>query len=132
MDPLSKRKKRRFVGIPYNVASSSQFCGLSCYATRLLVDLLHQYTGKNNGQLSACWTLMEKRGWKSRGTLHRAFKELKDKGFVVVTRQGMKIKGYATLCAVTWDPINDYKVRYDDHIKINQPALNLWRNQDQQ
>lgn len=132
MDPLSKRKKTRFVGIPYHVVASPQFCALSNPATRLLVDILFQYHGKNNGKLSACWTLMQQRGWNSRGTLYRAFTELKETGFVVITRQGMKVKGFTTLCAVTWYGIDECGVRFDEHIKISPVPLNLWKNGLQQ
>jgi hypothetical protein len=127
MAAAKKRPNRRFVGIPYHVSDSHQFCLLSAHARNLLFDLSHQRTGSNNGALSACWTLMRQRGWKSRGTLHRAFKELQEKGFVVVTRQGMKIRGRPTLCALTWDGIDETKVLYDTGIKPSPVPLNTWK-----
>lgn len=129
----NQKKKARFVGIPYHVANSAQFASLSAYAVKLLVDLLVQYKGGasvkgggNNGKLSACWTLMRKRGWRSTATLYRAKKELIDKGFVVVTRQGMKIRGKPTLLAVTWDGISDCGVNYDSGIEPSNAPLSFW------
>jgi len=122
-----KKKKGRFLGIPYEVASSEEFINLSLKARALIIDLLHQYHGSNNGSQSACWTLMKKRGWKSSSTLYNAFKELKNTGFVIITRQGMKIRGRATLCAITWNGIDDAKVTYDEGIKVSHTPLHLWR-----
>lgn len=61
---------------------------LSAHAVKLLVDLLAQYRGDNNGDLCATWTMMQARGWKSRDTLARALAELVAAGFVTQTRQG--------------------------------------------
>jgi len=60
-----RQTKGRFVGIPYNVANSQQFAALSYRAKALLLDLLLQYNGRNNGSLSACHTLMKNRGAES-------------------------------------------------------------------
>tara|TARA_R110002072_G_scaffold165194_3_gene318366 strand:+ start:1269 stop:1736 length:468 start_codon:yes stop_codon:yes gene_type:complete len=129
-----KRKKKfegRYVGIPHNVVSSAKFIGLSAHAVKLLLDLAFQYTGYNNGNLTACWTFMRERGWKSSSTLHKALRELIDAGFVVITRQGMKVRAYPTLLAITWSGVDEVpKIRYDDGILPNQVPLNLWRFPD--
>jgi hypothetical protein len=52
------------------------------------VDLLAQYQGNNNGDFCAAWTMMSKRGWRSRDTLCKALKELVVNGWIVQTRQG--------------------------------------------
>ena len=123
----NKKPKERFVGIPYHVASSERFCSLSAHAVKLLVDLSHQRNGRNNGQLSPCMALMKERGWKSSSTLHKAFIELKDKGFVVVTKAGKKLRGHPTLVAFTWDGIDDCEVKFDDGIKASGLPLGYWR-----
>lgn len=126
---MAKKKQRgRFVGIPYHMVSSERFCGLSAHAVKLLVDLSYQFTGSNNGKLSPCWVLMEKRGWKSSSTLHKAFTELKVKGFVVVTRAGRKIRGHPTFVALTWNGIDDCGVTYDEGIKVSAVPLNYWQH----
>ncbi|MEQ9007532.1 MAG: hypothetical protein ACFHHU_01865 [Porticoccaceae bacterium] len=121
-----KKKHGRFVGIPYHVVASERFRNLSAHAYKLVVDLSLQRNGKNNGKLSACWTLMKKRGWKSSSTLHKAKNELLDSGFIVVTRRGRKQRGYPTLVAFTWDGIDDCSVDYDEGIKVSSVPLSFW------
>lgn len=120
-----RKPKCRFVGIPYNVANSQQFAVLSYRAKALILDLLLQYNGRNNGSLSACHALMKKRGWPQ-ATLHRTLKELKNTGFVVVTRQGWKQRGRPTLIAFTWNGIDEAKVEYDDGVKVSSQPLGYW------
>ena len=122
-----KKRKGRFIGIPYHIACSKEFINLSHKAKALLIDLLHQYHGANNGSQSACWTLMRERGWKSSSTLYRAFKELQETGFIVVTRQGIKVRGRPTLCAITWQGIDDASADYDLGVKVSSIPLNLWK-----
>ena len=61
-----------FIQLRHDVMRHENFKTLSGNATKLLIDLLSQYNGKNNGDFCAAWTLMKERGWKSKGTLHRA------------------------------------------------------------
>lgn len=98
-----KRAKQRLVDTPYQVVNIDYFAKLSPHANKPLIDMSLQRNGRNNGALSARWTLMAKRGWKSRSTLHRAVTELIGGGFIVVTRRGMKIRGRPTLYALIWD-----------------------------
>lgn len=125
----SKKRKRsgRFIGIPYEIANSSIFANLRAPENKLIIDLLLQYTGRNNGMLSACYTLMEKRGWSST-SLHRAFNKLQHAGIVVVTRQGWKCRGKPTLVALTWHGIDEPRngVVYDCSIKPSEVPLSYW------
>jgi hypothetical protein len=83
-----KRHPGGFVAFPHAVIRSGQFASLSPHAVKLLVDLLAQYQGSNNGDLCATWSMMAARGWRSRDTLWKALKELVEKGWIVQTRQG--------------------------------------------
>lgn len=125
---MAKRKKGRFVGIPYYVAISPQFTALAPGELKLLIDLLCQRNGKNNGRLSPTYELMKGRGWLGKkSSLYRAKDGLIDKGFIVVTRQGWKQRGKPTLVAVTWDGIDESAdVEYDEGIKSNPIPLNYW------
>lgn len=126
MSNLKKRKKGRFIGIPYNVATSEAFADLKPPAVKLLIDLLTQYTGSNNGMLSPCFTLMRKRKW-AKSSLYRAYSTLVHKGFIVVTRQGLKIRGQATLVAITWNGIDEpKKCFYDEGVKVSPVPLSYW------
>lgn len=123
----NKRSKGRFVGIPFSVLESEQGKSLTPYEVKLLVDLLLQYTGSNNGHLSPCFELMKQRDW-AKGTLYRTKNSLIKKGFIVVTRQGKKQRGSPTLVAITWNGIDKPKdnVIYDDGIKVDASPLRLW------
>ncbi|WP_415911634.1 hypothetical protein [Neptuniibacter sp. QD37_11] len=123
----SPKKKGRFVGIPYHVAKSLPFAQLKAAEVKLLVDLLCQCNGRNNGCLSACHALMKERGWAS-SSLHRAFSGLISKGFLVVTRQGWKQRGRPTLVAITWNGIDEpvKGVQYDDGISPGNIPLGYW------
>lgn len=122
-----KKQKGRFVGIPYDVATSVPFMALRAPEMKLLFDLMVQYNGSNNGCLSCCHTLMKKRGW-AKSSLFRAFSNLQHTGFVVVTRQGAKIRGMATLVAVSWNAIHEPRrgVEYDGGIVPCNTPLNYW------
>jgi hypothetical protein len=83
-----KRPPGGFVPLPFIVIRSQQFASLSAYAVKLLMDLLAQYNGDTNGDMTATWSVMKRRGWKSRDTLAKALAELIESGFVAQTRQG--------------------------------------------
>lgn len=120
-------KSPRFVGIPYSVVNSPQWAKLKSPEVKLLMDLLLQYHGKNNGCLSPCYSLMKKRGW-AKSSLYRSYSKLVHLGFIVVTRQGWKVRGAPTLVAVTWYGIHTpKKCMYDEGIIENPVPLNYWR-----
>jgi hypothetical protein len=95
-----KREAGGFVALPYVVLRSLEFSNLSPFAVKALMDLLSQYRGDNNGDLCAAWTLMSKRGWRSRDSLGKGLKDLTDADFILRTRQGGR--HVATLYAVTF------------------------------
>jgi hypothetical protein len=76
------------VGVVRSVFDSAAYLQLSPHACKLLLDLASQYRGDNNGDLTAAWSVMSKRGWRSRTTLWRCKSELVELGFVYVTRIG--------------------------------------------
>lgn len=84
----SNREPGAFVPLPLIVLGSSQFANLSAHAVKLFFDLLSQWRFGRNGDLCATWSVMEKRGWRSRDTLGKALHELLEKRFIVQTRQG--------------------------------------------
>jgi hypothetical protein len=94
-----------FISIPHSVMASNNFIKLSSNGVKLLVDLGFQFRGNNNGDLCATWSMMEKRGWKSRSTLHKSLNELLHYRFIVKTRQGGQHA--ASLYALTWKKIDE-------------------------
>ena len=100
-----------FVRIPHHVVNHENFRTLSCRATKLLIDLLAQYRGYNNGDLCAPLSLMRERGWNSSDQLQKAKNEVIEKDVIIVTRQGGLNK--CSLYAVTWFPIDECNGKLD-------------------
>lgn len=90
-----------FVALPHTVLESPALTALSPHGHKLLIDLMAQYRGNNNGDLCAAWKLMQPRGWRSEATLNKAKKELIRVGLIVETRKGAR-PNKATLYALTW------------------------------
>ena len=90
-----------FTGIVHSVFESPAFTALSPHACKLLLELAGQYRGNNNGNLTVAWSVVSKRGWRSRSTLWRCKAELIEAGFVYVTRKGHR-PSTCELLALTW------------------------------
>lgn len=87
----ARTKGRRGYGlyynVPHSVAGTPAYRSLSVHAFKLWHDMLLQYNGSNNGRIDAILSRLENRSWKN-STLYRSLNELKEKGFIVKTRQG--------------------------------------------
>ena len=94
-----------FVGIVRSAFEAPAFCELSPHACKLLLELMRQYRGSNNGDLTVAWSVVEKRGWRSRTTLWRCKAELIKAGFIYVTRKG-RMPSTCELLALTWFPLD--------------------------
>jgi hypothetical protein len=113
-----------FVRIPHHVINHEHFRSLSPRATKLLIDLLAQYRGYNNGDLCAPLSLMRERGWNSSDQLQKAKNELIEKDVIIVTRQGGLNK--CSLYAVTWFPIDECNGKLDVASTVIAPVT--WKN----
>lgn len=106
---MSKSKRNRksppFSRLPHVVQECPDYIRLSGNAVKLLLELVRQFNGFNNGNLCPSITLMKPRGFKSRTTLRRAIVELIEAEMIVLTRQGGKNK--ASLYALTWLEIDE-------------------------
>lgn len=106
---MAKKNKSSIVGsflaLPHALLNCAKFRGLSSSAVKLLIDIASLYNGKNNGDLSAAWKVMQPKGWRGEGTLNRAKKELLEAGFIAQTRQG-RLPNLCTLYGITWKPLN--------------------------
>jgi hypothetical protein len=123
-DHAAKREPGGFVALPHVVIRHPNFSELSPRATKLLMDLLSQYKGDNNGDLATAEKLMRTRGWRSKGGIEIARNELLAKRFIVLTRQGGRNK--PNLYAVTFYEINWCEGKLD--IKTpNRTFMGSWR-----
>lgn len=82
---------------------------LSFVARAVLGELMVQYNGKNNGDLSATRTMAKEWGIGSDNTLRQALRELQDAGWIVQTRTSVFSKhgGRCALYALAWYPIDE-------------------------
>lgn len=109
-----RREGGAFAPIPCTVLNHDNYKRLSPSAVKLLFDLIAQLRfseggTKNNGDTTACWSVMRERHWKSKETLQNAKKELLHYGFIVVTRTGQRFRSCPELLAITFwaiDPCN--------------------------
>jgi hypothetical protein len=118
-----RKGKGNWLGLPMQVITSDAYNQLGAWSVKLLVDVAKQYNGFNNGDLNAVWSIFKEQGWHSKGTLSRAIKELIDKGFIELTRQGGKNR--CSLYAVTWESIDECKGKLD--VRKTRVASNLWK-----
>lgn len=101
-----KRDGGAFITLPLSVLNGAAYLGVSAHARMLLLDLVAQYRGDNNGDLCAAFSMMKQRGWKSTHTLQTAKLELIEVGLIVETRKGSR-PSKASLYAVTWYAMDD-------------------------
>lgn len=131
-----RREKANYAGIPKEVLATRKYTSLNGWDVKLLVDLVDQYNGFNNGDLCCAWKGsihfrgMKDRGWRSKGTLYRSLKTLERLGFIEKTRQGGKHK--PSLYALTWRPIDERphpetKIHKLD-VKPTKVASGAWRD----
>lgn len=109
---MKKNKKRSpFAMIPWYVIDCHAFRSLRGNSVKLLLLLVRQYRGNNNGDLSITYSL-NKEYFKSSQTMYAARDELEQKGFIVTNAYGgMSQGGYKlpSLYAITWLPVDDFR-----------------------
>lgn len=115
-----------YLALPHAVLKSSAYRRLSAHAVKLLCDIGAQFSGYNNGNLSATWRIMQPLGWKSRDTLAKSLRELCTAGFIELTRQGGLNK--CCLYALTWRSIDECKGRLD--VPATSTPSGLWRRSE--
>jgi hypothetical protein len=101
----------KFLGIPRSAYDAPQFATLKPWSVRLLIDLVAQYNGRNNGDLTAAWKVLKPKGWRSEATLNKAKKELLAAGFMIEMRKGRR-PNLCSLYALTWRPL-DPSLKHD-------------------
>lgn len=97
----------RFAALPHAVMDSTAFTGASYSARSLLLELMRQHTGKNNGHFQLATGWLRRRGWNSSDMVQRAKLEVIARQLAIKTRLGGLNAG-PDLWAVTWLPISDY------------------------
>lgn len=123
LNAKGRRITKQFTPLFHDLLHHPNYVKLSNRAIRLLNDLMAQYNGHNNGDLSACMTLMSGRGWASKSSLQLALRELEYYQFVKVSRQGGR--NMPTLLALTCFSIDECKGKHD--LRVTSAANNEYK-----
>lgn len=97
----------RYTAIPHALLDSAAFMGASHRARSLILDLMRQHDGKNNGHLHLAIGWLKDRGWASADGVQKAKQEALERGLIVKTRQGGLNIG-PDRYAMTWLPITNF------------------------
>lgn len=121
MSKQRHRIKGRFGMLPKAVHDSLAYRRLSARAAKLLLDVLMQFDGSNNGDLHAAFGPLRSFGWPSKATLHRATQELIEAGLILKTRTGGR--NQCALYALTWHPIDEVRDKETGKLKFDVPGV---------
>jgi hypothetical protein len=113
--------------IPEYVLNSEQFRRLSYMAKALLLDIGAQFRGRNNGDLNATYSTMQKRNWKSKDSLAKTLRELLGARLLIKTRQGGR--NQCCLYALGWRGIDDCGGKLDLALTTKVPLFAPIKNQ---
>jgi len=113
-----------FLKLPHSMIGHENFQALAPRAVKLLISIASQYRGDNNGDLTTAWRILQPMGWTSKDQMEKARKELLERGWIVLTRQGRRPK-VASLYAVTWLPINECSGKLER--SATRTALHWWK-----
>jgi hypothetical protein len=108
---LTRKKTKGRGGSPpffqlyHTLLDSPRYINLSHPAKSLLIDIVRQYNGRNNGDLCVTLNVMKKRGWNSNSVMRRALNGLRAAELVLLTRQGSINK--CSLYALSWLAIDE-------------------------
>ncbi|WP_172152069.1 hypothetical protein [Pseudomonas tumuqii] len=98
-----------FIALPHALYDSPAFTSLSGTEHKVLLGLMRQYRGKNNGNLSASHTQAKVWGVGSKTSLAKALDRLQQLDLIIRTREGVFLNpgGRCALYALTWLRIDD-------------------------
>jgi hypothetical protein len=112
--------------IPVTLLRHINFVRLSPNACRLLLDLGRQYSGFNNGYLSAALSILKPVGWRSESKIREAVAECMHYQMIIKSRQGGRNR--CNLFALTWLRIHEKKGRPLEISATCSPS-NAWKDE---
>lgn len=118
-----------FAGIPRRVMDHPDWIALGANAKVLLLVLAYQYRARNNGDLSAAFTLAKRHGFRSKETLSRALDELLARRLIERSREGRFINpgGVCALYALTWERVDPCEGKQLTLAPTNKPLRDFGR-----
>ena len=110
----------QYVPLPYAVLKSAAWRSLSGAAVKVFLELHTRFNGGNNGKVRLFMNEAAEALGIGKATAQRAFAELQDKGFIVLTIPGTWYHRRAHEWRLTSKPMQTAKGR--------TPATNDWKN----
>lgn len=83
-----KKGEGQYAPLPYAMLKSDAWRSLSGAAVRLFLELHTRFNGSNNGKLRRSYAEAAEALGLGKATVQRAFRDLQDKGFLVLTCEG--------------------------------------------
>lgn len=116
-----------FFALPHALLENPAFTSLKGGELKVLLGLISQYRGNNNGNLSAPHTKAKTWGVGSKDTLAKALSHLQEVGLIVRTREGTFLNpgGRCALYALAWLPIDDCPGKALEVLPTTTPPLKL-------
>jgi len=100
-------RKELFFMLTFSMARATAWRSLSGAALKVFIELRCTYDGSNNGKLFISYQDAAKKLHLSKSTVHRAFEELAEKGFIRKRRDGLWLSGMAAEWFVTDVPARE-------------------------
>jgi len=114
--PMTKKQSEPFVMLGSEMLNSPAYRDLSFSARSMLIEVLHYYSGKNNGRIWLAPIVLTERGF-SKNTASRALKELREHGFIYMTKRGGNMRGGCSWFALTWLKIDKAEGQHLENLK---------------
>lgn len=124
--PMGKKQSEPFVMLGSEMLNSPAYRALSFSARSMLIEVLHYYSGKNNGRIWLAPLVLSERGF-SKNTASRALKELREHGFIYMTKRGGNQRGGCSWFALTWLKIDKAEGQHLENFK--KSAYLFWEPQ---
>lgn len=97
----------RYVPLPHSVLDSAAFQACGHMAKALLLELIRQHNGSNNGHIRLSRSWLAARGWSSVSSINSARDELTRHRLIVQTRHG-GLRNGSHCFALSWLAITNY------------------------
>ncbi|MEH6477876.1 MAG: hypothetical protein V7727_19455 [Sneathiella sp.] len=110
-----RNKHEQYVPLSYAMLGSEAWLTLSPASCKVYVELRSKYHGGNNGELSLAYATARKKLHLGNSSIATAFKELEERGFIQLVKEGHWYGRQAAEWCVTDRPYN------------GKPATNNWR-----
>lgn len=114
-----KKGEGQYAPLSYAMLKSDAWRSLSGAAVKLFLELHTRFNGSNNGALRLSYAEAAEALGMGKATVQRAFRDLQDKGFVVLVRKGNWYHRQAHEWRITTKGVH--------RVKGNEPPSNDWR-----